>query len=172
MTLNFFVDNHKDYKVQFSKGEAVKELKKDPRVAKITTTPLSMTIITIPIIPKCQENIHNRVVGTYKIEIGYKLRKISHKVTRIQGRLQHFSNRDQHTHIMSDGHICWGNVEDEIKIISNKKDWYWLVKRCLDLIYNFDEGTEYNHCVERQITELANDYDDKMGVKRKYDTYN
>ena len=46
-----------------------------------------------------------------------------------------------HYHISSMGSICWGNAENEVSTIRDNKDWFWLVKRCLDLLE--DGNPEY-----------------------------
>lgn len=137
------------YERTYSKSQATKELLKDNRVKKVVNGLNKMTIYTNPIIP---QDIHlsnvgseyqGKPVGTYKIVITSSPRSLGVWIKREEGILNP-QRDDNHIspHIWyypKRTSICLGNIEEEIRIIKSHKDWYWFVKRMLDLLGDFHE---------------------------------
>lgn len=131
-------DNY--YKIAFpTVEEAVKELKKDRRVKSVVKKRNSIFIETKPILPKTSDKDNDILlapIGVYTIEIYSRTYDITYEVTRKHGGVAHRWSY-YHPHVDNSG-CCFGNVDDEIDTIRDKKDYYWLAVRILDLLEDGD----------------------------------
>ncbi len=151
--MDFLRRNNEEYVVQFSKAGAIKELKKDFRVDKITRILTGINVHTKPIIPYITASgmLCKYPIGNYIIKITTRGRKLNISIKRKEGMIcAYFSQPTiHHYHVRGSFNrgICWGNVEYGIYEICKKGDWYWAVKRCLDLLMDSksDSGNRYDH---------------------------
>ena len=131
-----FLKKRNDYIVMYSKQQAVKLLRADKRVKKVEVTDKKMYIYTHPITPIVTREDYKGSflcpIGIYKITISSCSKYIDCKIKR-----ENWYRGMHHYHIKDgwsgDG-ICWGSADNEVDIIKDNKDWFWLVKRCLDLL--------------------------------------
>lgn len=161
-----FLKRRSDYQKVYSKNEAIKRLREEEKIIeKITSSLGKMIIHTIPIIPKGFEGdmIFLYPVGTYKIVLTEKTRVISVNITRKEGKVRkklddtEYNKTWHHAHIRTSWEkpICWGNIDEEVEVIRQKKDWYWLVKRCLDLILDWKMEDGYKPTEEWVDTKMV-----------------
>jgi hypothetical protein len=142
-----FLTKREEYKTVYNKKQAIQQLKNDERIKKIKTLKEGLIVYTKPIYPKSKQKKFNKIydypIGTYKITLGkcpYHTTSIS--VERLEGCTP--TEKWQHIHIneawMSD--VCWGNISERIMIMKKYKDYYWIIKTCLDLLEDGeqDEG--------------------------------
>lgn len=131
-----FLKKRSGYKVMYSKSEAKELLTADRRVKKVTVTQRRMYIYTKPIIPVVTKEAYKDTflcpIGTYKIVITSYSHNIYAKVRREKsiGKMHHYHIQENWDH---EG-CCWGSAESEVDTIEDNKDWFWLAKRCLDLL--------------------------------------
>lgn len=134
--MEFLRRSNESYVIEYTKAKAVKELKRDIRINKITKTLNSITVHTNPIIPYVvKRKLLSSPIGTYIIKIVKKGKRLYIGIKRKEGlvnghRLYPYVT---HYHIFGNN-ICWGNIGGEVYTICMKKDWYWAVKRSLDLL--------------------------------------
>ena len=143
-----FLTRNEEYIVQYSKKEALEMLRSDKRLNKVVNGINKITIYTNIIKPKGKKFKHP--IGSYKIEIG-GMSRFEIKIKRIEGII----NDMEHIHINhSWSHkICWGTLENEIPTLMRNRDWYWISKRVLDLVYDwaYDTGMgmyDYNDLIK------------------------
>ena len=126
-----FLKSDTVYSVIYSKEQAVDELKKDSRIDSIISTNNTILITTHAIIPYSSTFRFLSPIGIYTIKIfdtGY----LTLSIKRIGGGI---CNDDIIIpHIRDSFGICWGNMAETVETIKIKKDWYWLAKKCLDLL--------------------------------------
>ena len=138
-----FLKKRTDYFVMYSKQEAVKLLKADNRVKQVRVTAKRMYIHTHPIIPVVTKESYKGTylcpIGTYRITITERPELINAIIKREKrtGKIHHYHIQDN----WRGDHICWGTADSEVNIIKDNKDWFWLAKRCLDLLE--DGNPEY-----------------------------
>ncbi len=152
-----------DYTVMYKKREAVKMLLADERVKSVNSFPSKMIVITNPIFLK-SERFNKWIlgpIGTYTITIkcNVKHNNLKINIKRNEGTLIFKNNivemlveKFLHFHVRTnwtDNNICWGTANEEVNIIRKNKDWFWFVKRVLDLLQDGDP--EYDNGYEREF---------------------
>ncbi len=130
----------------YSKDEAVKLLRGDKRVKKVITNSKTMYIYTHPITPIITKEEYKGSflcsIGTYKIAITNHSHYITCKIRREKWKEDvHHYHIEERWGTYGSGEICWGTVKSEVSTIKDNKDWFWLAKRCLDLLE--DGNPEY-----------------------------
>lgn len=142
------------------KEKAATELRKDRRIKKVVSTKDGLTIYTKPIIPICDCDITlDYPIGEYIIDVLWD----SYFETEIQRIGEALSDYKKSIHVFRSGNICWGNAEYQIETIIENKDWFWFVKRVLDVL----EDGEDEDIGEFQVTfTLQIDYARQKGQKK------
>jgi hypothetical protein len=146
------------YKTVYSKKDAIKQLKYEKDIKKIECPDKTkMIIYTKPIIPKGfgYDEIVLGPIGSYIIYINELKTMLDINIKLNQKYLLYISNEYNnngyiHQHITGIGKICHGDtLEDEKELLMENKDWYWVVKRYLELIkdWKYDEGLDSNYFV-------------------------
>ena len=165
--------NNNNYVVNYTKDEAIKEIKCDSRVDKIKKSCRGITLTTKSFKPKnvFKKELLKAPIGVYIIDVKSSKNELKIDIERKEGSI--YDNR-HHPHInfnWSDNHVCWGDVEDEVDDICINKDWYWAMKRALDLLDDYDDKNEFTFeeelmfMVGAQIQHMKNDKFEKK-IKR------
>ena len=174
-----FARKRNEYKVEYTKAQAKKLLLQDERIDKITMGIIKMIVVTKPFIPKGFEgdSIFIYPVGTYKITLTKMISKIGIKIVRMEGYVQHTpgGNKEWYTpHINryyysehGENGICWGSILEEMRIMQENKDWYWIVKRCLELINDFSYYTRYEDRAIRRFAYMVDYVGDDEKARRR-----
>ena len=135
-----FLKSRYEYKTIFSKEDAIKELKKDNRIKNIIATKRQLLILTHPIVPDSQDITFLFPIGIFKIKIFLKYDSDIHEdvlhcdINRVGGGITTQGIHTLHIQTGFNDKICWGNMDSTIPTICENKDWFWLAKKCLDII--------------------------------------
>lgn len=131
-----FLTKRYDYRVEYSKAQARTMLLGDRRVDKVVCKRKKMIIKTVPIKPT-DVGFKDMILvpfGTFTIKLT-EFSTTLHIDIIYDGKITYAPN----PHLNFTGGLCWGNAEEEVEIIRSYKDWFWLAKRCLDLIDDFED---------------------------------
>jgi len=177
------------YKRMYNKKQAVELLKRDKRTKKVGDKIRKLTVYTNPIVPKCTDvkNIFIYPIGRFKIEIKETVKYLSTLIERVNGPFNpEYTDGSGFTHFhirpsWSNRGICWGSADEEVENIQYNKDWFWLVKRCLDLLEdgnpeNGHENSFYYSMIGLQIKTAREDKNKEAlfrlrKILRRYDVY-
>ncbi len=157
-----FKKNKYEYYREYNKLQAIKALKDDNRIQEIFSLENKMIVITKPIIPTISQfpELMLCSVGKFQIEIEKKTNsyppyhkqskrypyKLYVNIIRLNGcicdgwEIPHVRH-DLHSDRNHNGMHCWGNVQGEVDQIKKNLDWYWLVKKSLNLIEDFKDNS-------------------------------
>ena len=175
-----FLKSRNEYIVVYNKQQAIKQLKLDRRIQKIISIYKGMIITTKPVIldnEDCQYPI-----GTFTIKIKEHFRKIDVKINRLEGYIN-CAEKYLSFHIrrvFDFDNICWGSLEEDIYEIKEHKDWFWLVKCVLEILYdNEDEDSpedfiSTNYALQLNYLYVHNNYKINKEILNllKKETYN
>lgn len=148
-----FLKKTDEYVKMYSKKKAAEMLLEDDRVKSVKCTFDEMIVITKPIVPVAKRFRNpDKPIGTYIIKIKNNKKSIECRVKRLEGTVDEPRDDSNHIHICdnfvtyTDGSfsdkICWGSIYEEIVEIKRNKDWFWFVKRILDLLCDFHRDLE------------------------------
>lgn len=129
-----------NYTVMYDKKKSTEMLLADERIKSVKTSVGKMVVVTNPITLKSEKFAKWVLgpIGTYTINVKYnfKYKKLDVTIKRNEGTLDYNCEFFLHFHIRDNWHdkICWGSAYKEVDIIRENKDWFWLVKRLIDLL--------------------------------------
>lgn len=159
-----FLRKREDYVSPYNKEETKKLLLEDKRVAKVNITKNGMVIHTAPLIPKGKNKAENMIsafpVGTYRIQL-YGKRTVTVYIRRKQGAkgegYHHPHIHPSYGYEHGDRGTCFGTLLSEMQVLKENKDWFWLAKRSLDLLDDFNFST-YGKTVRESWVDWLMDY--------------
>ena len=169
-----FLKKRNKYKVMYNKEQAIKMLLKDKRIAKVKNYKYGLRVITNPMIPKSHNISYQYPIGSYTISLFDSFdNNIKIDIIRNEGTL--FNNiLAFHIRNSFTGKICWGTLGEEIGILKNNKDYFWIIKRCLDLIEDGDDNkisTTFTQIImyELALNHLYNTGQDFLVLERLFE---
>jgi hypothetical protein len=155
-----FIKTNNKIVSMFTKQEAIKELRRDRRVAKIVSHPdiyqyrnkVGFTIYTNYIIPTLYEDWFETIkgpIGKFKITVvdledeeredeSRESHSLEVVITRVGGRISVPGDDPiAHPHVPDPGEIrgvCWGSFRTNANKLQDNKDWYYLALQSLNLL--------------------------------------
>lgn len=178
------------YTLMYNKTKGIGLLKQDKRVKRVVSGKDYLKIFTNPITPKFMydknklKNFYLCPVGEYEITITKHISFLGVDINRLDN-IPFYGNHHVHICDKWSPKICWGSAENEVDEIKFQKDWYWLAKRCLDLLedgdiepgqnrhhYNIFTKLMYKYAYDKKNKKLMEKIDKLRKRKLKYYGYN
>lgn len=126
--------------MNFTPQQAVKELKNDPRIKRVTYSRLTkkMVIITHPLMP--ESVLNNKYVlapvGEYRITLS-----VNSTTSELEAHKRLIQKQGWYHPHAYDGHgACWGNIGDDVDLARRYKDHYALAQLILNLLADWDDA--------------------------------
>lgn len=165
-----FVRRLSTYSTLYTKKQAEKELLKDERIDIINSNKNQMIVFTNPITPKPTmkkyKNFFLCPIGRYEIIIDSNNSKLNINIKLMNNNVYTYVH---HSHINYSWcyPICWGNASSEVNTIFEENDWYWLVKRALDLLEDGNPEKGNYDLFYNVMTKLMYQYAYQNNYKKK-----